>query len=167
MWKANYLKRFEMCLVESHTVSAGRDRGDHGRVLQPELWEINTWEPFVLPVLSQLQSHQLDTWNPLYYRGTESQTDGQKITDRHKQKWTGKLSFVQFISPACVFHQSSFPFPFFSDSELPQTHTNYGLQVCVVTAPPKPTTLAMFGTFKYIIFYKKYSQCKIRCKAVV
>lgn len=80
--------------------------------------------------------------------------DPHRQSEDHRQREAKMdvLSFLQFISQACVFHQSSFPFPFYSDSELPQIHTYYSLQVCVVTAPPKHTALAMLGTFKYIIF---------------
>lgn len=93
----------------SHTVSAGRARGDHARVLQSKLWEINIWEPFVLPVLSQLQSHHLDTWNPLYYRGTESQTDSQKITNRERSK-NGRGNYhlhCSFHQPVCFIRAPS------------------------------------------------------------
>ncbi len=159
-------KIWDVSCWKSHSVCRPRQRGSRQSITARALGNQHT-RTVCSPCAQSTPITSARHMNPLYYRGTESQTDGQKITDREKQKWTGKLSFVQFISPACAFHQSAFPFPFYSDSELPQTHTNYGLQVCVVTAPPKPTTLAMFGTFKYIIFYKKYSQCKIRCKAVV
>ncbi len=122
MWKANHLKRIEVCLVESPTVSVGRDRGDRGRVLQPELWEINTWEPFVLPVLIQLQSHQLDTWNPLYYRGTESQTVRRSLTERSKNGRGSYHLYSSFHQPVCFIRAPSISLSIVTQSFPKHTH---------------------------------------------